>query len=363
MENKIVFLCGARDFHAMDWYKSAKEEVKSHEVVLLTDLIQGEGFKKIIDDTDKVYELLILDKFLFKKQSKIGHIWRNLLKLMVLPIQVKKLKNFAKQYPNSKFHAHSMYYLWLGWLAKVDFVGTPQGSDILLKPNRSKFYRNLADKSMNAAKAITVDSENMKKGVKEISGVNAHIIQNGIDLKSIKEKVDTFQNQKRETVLSIRGFTALYRIEDLVTARNHAKNFYPISFIYPFAEQQYEEVVKLNENDKKIGRVDRNTMYDILSKTLLVVSIPYSDSSPRSVYESIFCGAAVAITYNAYYDILPSCMKKRIILIDLEKGNWFEDAIEEAKEITSQTYQPSDEALDMFDQRRSFKKVYELLIK
>jgi len=88
MSQKLIFLCGARDFHAMDWYKSAKESITSMDIIILTDLIEGEGFSKLISEKDNVAKLLILDKVLFRNQSRLGNIWRNMLKLLVLPIQV-----------------------------------------------------------------------------------------------------------------------------------------------------------------------------------------------------------------------------------------------------------------------------------
>lgn len=367
MSKKIVFLCGARDFHAMDWYKSAKESINDREVLILTDLIEGEGFRKIITDNDHVIKLFILDKYLFKKQSGLGNIWRNVLKLLILPIQVFLLKQFAKNNPDSVYHAHSMYYLWLAWLANVDFVGTPQGSDILIKPFRSKIFRFLSVNAMRAAKAVTVDSENMKIKIEELSGVNAHIIQNGIDLQALSKETANMNIKERKIyLLSIRGMTSLYRINEAIDARNQSNilNKTGITFIYPFYEDQYTNDVKMKmiESDKDLGRVDRARMYEILHDTKLIISIPISDSSPRSVYEAIFCGCAVAITSNSYYNIMPECMKSRVIIVNLENNYWLEEALEKANLILRESYKASDEALEMFDQRLSFKKVEKLLL-
>ena len=58
---QIVFLCGARDFHAFDWYKSALKANIQPIPIILTDLIAGEGFKRLVDSDDTVLKLLILD--------------------------------------------------------------------------------------------------------------------------------------------------------------------------------------------------------------------------------------------------------------------------------------------------------------
>jgi len=350
----------------MDWYKSAKEIMPKEDVCILTDLIEGEGYKKIVNKTDQVYKLIILDKFLFKKQTHIGNIWRNAIKLIIFPLQVLLIIRFSKKHPAAVYHAHSMYYLFLAWASGIKYVGTPQGSDILIKPYSSKLYKFFAVKSLIKASAVTVDSMKMKEKVFELSGVNAFIIQNGIDLKSINEYfIHNPPSNNRNRILSIRGLTPLYRIKELVEARNSSKKLSetPFTFIYPFYEQKYLEEIRkrLNTKDVDLGRIDRMSMYNLLSETLLVISIPDSDSSPRSVYEAIFCGCVVAITYHPYYNSLPQCMKSRILVIDLNKTDWLEVAIDNAKKIIEKPFIPSEEALDMFDQRRSFKLVEKLL--
>ena len=123
--DNVAFLCGARDFHAMDWYRSAKRIYPEKQFPIVTDLIEGEGYKKLIEDEDLIYRLLVIDSLLFRAQSKLGHKWRNLVKLIVLPIQVCKLKKFDKEHPKIIYHAHSMYYLFLAMLANVNYIGTP----------------------------------------------------------------------------------------------------------------------------------------------------------------------------------------------------------------------------------------------
>ena len=235
-KNKIVFLCGARDFHAMDWYSSAKEELNNENVIILTDLIESEGYKDLTVDNDNIYDLLIIDKILFKKQSRIGGVWRNIVKFLVLPIQVLLIKQFYKKNKNSIFHAHSMYYIWLAAFANVPFIGTPQGSDILVKPFSSKLYYYLSSFSLTKAIYITVDSEKMKQKAFEICGINPIIIQNGIDIKSINHFLNENINKvvEKNKVLSPRGLSPLYRIKELLLARFQSYDNLSRSFIYPF---------------------------------------------------------------------------------------------------------------------------------
>ena len=367
MDLKLTFLCGARDFHAMDWYRSAQEVLPKERLSILTDLISGEGFKKLITDEDDVEKLLILDKILFQSQSRLGKLWRNFIKLLVMPLQVFLLKRYDKYNPNTIFYAHSMYYLWLAHYAKVKFIGTPQGSDILIKPFKSRIFKYLSVKALKSAKIVTVDSEMMKKKMIEIAGVYPELIQNGIDVTIIDRclSVQGEVRQKRENLLSIRGLVPLYRIEELLGSRNKAQDEskFPISFIYPFFEKEYKEKVLRQSviGDRDLGRLDRVDLYNILIKSKLVFSIPESDSSPRSVYEAIFCGSAVAISHHSYYDNLPKCMKERIIIVDLGDPGWFEKSIKEAEIIIQKKFVASEEALDVFDQGRCFTRILGLI--
>ena len=44
---------------------------------------------------------------------------------------MKQYWEAKKKYPNSIFHAHSMYYIFLCWAARIKAIATPMGSDVL----------------------------------------------------------------------------------------------------------------------------------------------------------------------------------------------------------------------------------------
>lgn len=366
--NKHVFLCGARDFHAMDWYRSALKVAPDMDIVILTDLIEGEGFKRLIDDNDVVHNLLILDHILFTGQSRKGDIWRNVVKAILFPAQVILLRLFARHHKGALYQAHSMYYLWLAWAAGVDFVGTPQGSDILEKPWKSAIYRILSSAALRAAKAITVDSATMAENIYKIAGVKAAVIQNGIDINAINTAINDHKkrNHLRSNITSFRALTTLYNIKNIIHARNTSSKYseLAITLTYPFHEYDYAIDVRsvLRSFDKDLGRVEKSEVFSNFLSSLLAISIPSSDSSPRSVYEAIFCGAAVALAYHPFIDAMPECMKSRIIIVDISHDTWLDDAIEAALEITKMPFYASTAALEMFDQDRSFERVLKQVV-
>jgi len=356
----IVIVAGARDYHAVDWYRTIKKHIEDRKVLILTDLIDSEEFDVIVDNNDNIEKLFIIDKFLFKKQSRLGSIWRNIFKLIVLPYQVYLLKKYVKRSNNNNiYHAQPMYYMFLCMLADVEYIGTPQGSEVLVRPYRSKLYRYFAIKALQSAKYVTVDSINMKNEIFKLSGVNAIIIQNGVDTDTL-----VADNKKtRDKITSIRGMTELYRIDEILKGRNNVDTSIPINFIYPFGDKKYKNnILKIMQNnDNDLGRLDKKSLYNLLSESYLIISIPISDSSPRSVYEAIFSGCCVAVTYNIWIEALPQCMKERLYIVDLNDKEWFRKANEKAKLLLNIPYVASREALEMFNQDKSMLKAIEIL--
>lgn len=365
MENKkIVLLGGARDYHVVDWYKAVKGIVPNRDIILLTDTYESEGLKNVADSSVITESLFIVDRFLIAKQSRLSNVWRNIFKLILLPLQVYKLRAFHKKNNgNVIYHAMPMYYMMLCWLSGYSFIGTPQGSEILVRPYRSKLYKFMAKLILKSASAVTVDSESMREGIQKISGVEALVVQNGINLDLVNTYNQSNNIRPREKIVSIRGMTSLYNISSILAARNKINIGLPLHFIYPFADDFYLQDVTslLQANDKIIGRLDKPAMYKLLSETKLIFSIPSSDSSPRSVYEAIFLGCAVITVYNPWLDVLPNCMKNRIVVADIQSDDWFANAIDKAQKIAQEKYSPSTKAVEMFDEKISLKRVIDEL--
>jgi len=355
---EIIFLADGRDFHAIDWYKATTKICSDREVYIATDILKAEGREVLLNKSDNIICMQLIDKWLLRKQSTFGNYWRNFVKVLFLPLQVASLKKIAKQYPDAIFHAHTMYYLFIAWQAGIEYIGSPQGAEILIRPYCSKLYHYFAKKSLKRAKFLIVDSENLKQGIRNIANRDADVMQYGIDVTAIQQEAD--HSTLRNGIVSIRAWYPLYRIAQIIQERNNHLTHIPLLFFFPFSEMGYVKNIMglVKPMDTILGRLpQKKDIYTLLAKTELVISIPESDSSPRSVYESIFCGCAVVVTYNPWIDSLPECMRARIIIIDIHKPGWIAYAIKISKEILKTKYIPSEEAYEMFDQERSMKKV------
>lgn len=359
----ISFLGSGRCFHTQDWYSSAKvisEELGSNlnSLNFVTDQLDGEGEESFLNEDDQVILLHRIDPILFNHWSKIGSIWRNIVKLVMLPFQVLKLKSIAKNSSHETIYiAHSTYYAFLASFSGVQYISTPQGSEVLVRP-RNTLYRWFANRAHSKARFVTVDSVNMQSKAMDFFQIKPVIIQNGIQAGKLTAMKKAPINGKG--LLSIRGFAPNYQIVDILNAkRDHA--LYPLKLCFPFGETEYVEKVHaaLRENDQILGKLARDDFHAVLNSTSIVISIPVSDSSPRSVYEAIFSGAKVICTANSFLDMLPSSMRKRIIVVDIMQDDWLEDAIVKCERICDEFY-PCKEALIMFDQVQSMRKVMEL---
>lgn len=357
----ITVVGNARCYHTMDWFRTIQSLAEpERRIEFVTDLIDSESHEVLVRPGDPIINLYNVDHLLLRRQSRFGNVWRNIVKLAFSPLQAWKLRRYHRSNIKRAYHAHTMYYMFVCWMAGIPFVGTPQGSEVLVRPFRSRFYRAMARVSLKAATMVTVDSVAMKEGIFKLTGVEALIIQNGVEVEKL---ASCRRNLHRSVVLSLRGFTDLYRIEHILRARDESSTKPSLTFIYPFWDDQYKAKLArfLDSRDRDMGRLDKEEMYALLGSTKLAISIPRSDSSPRSVYESIFAGACVAATWGAWYDALPECMKSRIYLVNLEQADWLDEAIRFADASQTLEYRPSKEAIEQFSQSRSMRNAIRIL--
>ncbi len=353
----IYFVASARDYHAMDWYRAVKRLLPGRRVGVVTDLVEGEGFERIVTDRDEVVVLVPLDRWLSSRQSRFGNLWRNVVKMGSVGLMAWRLNRFVAKRGRPILHAHSMYYIFLCWLAPVEFIATPMGSDVLVRPDQSWAYRQGTILSLRAASTITVDSEALVEKIRQLADVEAVIIQNGIDAAATAP--GRTRTMARARVASVRGMDPNYRILDIVRARNASRPNVSIDFLYPFHEDGYRGAVlsEMRSGDVDHGRLGKVRMFELLAETRLVVSIPVSDSSPRSVYEAIFSGCCVAVAPGKWIDALPASMSARVFVADLASPSWLADALAFADQMQLEPFVPDSLALEAFDEETQMQVV------
>jgi glycosyltransferase involved in cell wall biosynthesis len=337
--------------------------IKGANPVYITDCYSGDGLDYVKNKNDVIKELVIIDRFLFTKETRFGNKWRNFLRILFIPIQVIKLKRVLLSLPHEFIFAHTVYYGFLASLIKVRYSCTPQGSEVLVRPQQSWMYRVFLKRAVKKAVFVTVDSKAMADKLVELTGVQAYVIQNGIDIEKCNYDQPTESNE-RKLVISIRGVSENYRVDEIFVARNKTLPNLQLGVCCPSQELNYYKKVisKTKVSDVIYGRLNRNDLYSLLKKTQCVLSIPISDSSPRSVYEAIFCGCAVLATKNLYIESLPKCMRDRIVIVDLDDPFWLTKGLINGEVISKIKYIPSPIALQEYSQYESMRKLYETAV-
>lgn len=364
-KNPIMVLGSVRDYHAVDWYLNLYKIDRN--IIFVSDCNNGEGLTNQFPKCHEYISLFPLDHLLMKSQSNYANLWRNFLKILMLPLNSFLLLIICLRLKPKIIHAHPLYYGFVCRVIYKKYIVTPQGSEILVRAKNNYLYRFFAGIILKGANSITTDSYKMRDEINNFYNLKANIIQNGVDtfdiIKSTKEKY-IFKN---EYLLSFRSIHENYRILDILKSRNYSCPDKPIYFVYPSFDNIYLNEVKkyLKPFDKLLGKVEKEKLYSLMSVSIATISIPISDSSPKSVYESIFAGAPTILQKNPYQSLMTNSMKSRVITIsskDLEDPFWLNHSIKEALTIIRE-YSPCKLSYEKFDSGLVLKSIYSLLYK
>ena len=66
---------------------------------------------------------------------------------------------------------------------------------------------------------------------------------------------------------------------------------------------------------------------------------------------------------NNYYENLPDSLKARVIIVDINKKDWFFNAINKAETLLKEPFSPCKKALNLFDQDQTFNEMAKVIFK
>lgn len=354
----VIFVGNARCYHTMDWCRAVHPCLPAESWVFFTDCVESESHLRIVIPEDRIRMLLPIDPLLLSQQSVNANRWRNLLKLLLLPLQALVLRLRLGDHHNSVIHAHTLYYGLVCRLAGLRYLFTPQGGELTERPHQSGFYRRLMRWALAGARFSFVDSERMYQAARDLGCAAVAIYQYGIDTTACRS-ADVSKSRWR--LLSNRGIEANYRIEAIQKARDLECADLPLTFFYPLWDLPYHQSFceRLRPHDEDLGRIAKARCYELYAEARLVISIPVSDSSPRSVYEAIFCGAPVVTTASRWVDDLPGSMRCRVLLVDPDHAGWLQQALVWADNCLLTPFRPCADALARYDQYCVARSIYE----
>ena len=306
---KILYLSSSSDWHVDLW---AQYFTKNHSVYLFSDkenYLHDQPFEgvKLNHSAGLIGGIL---NFFGIKSHKLFQI----NKLISAKYYAYRVDALIKSENIEVVHAHSLYYGYLASFlkAKVPVIFTPMGSDIIIHAQNNYIYRYMAHQAFLKAKVVTGDSLlKQKRGYK--LGAKAeknYIIQNGVDSSIFYPKENSLKkelhiDEDELLFFSPRAITPLYNIDIILDALHKLKKLnyrFKCMFSFAFGGHYHSElkhkVSMLGLEDYVIwlGYVKYENMQLYYNASNLVISVPSSDSSPKSVYEAMFCGKPVIIS-------------------------------------------------------------------
>ena len=223
----------------------------------------------------------------------------------------RELGHVAAELQPDLVHAH-----WLpefGWMAAREglrpLICSAWGSDVL---GVNGIGRQRSRRALDGAQLVLADSLPLARATRELAGreVPVEIVRWGLDLERFApgDPVAAREALRLEhegpLVAGVRGLEPLYNPELLLeafarvrAARPGARLLlkHPLESV-PATVTAAVERLGLDEAVTMLGSVTNEQMPDVYRAADVVVSIPSSDSSPRSVWEALACGRPVVVS-------------------------------------------------------------------
>lgn len=192
------------------------------------------------------------------------------------------------------------------------FVMTPIGSELLVYARKYLIVRLVSRYIFRKADVVTINSVPLKEASIALGATEdrSYMIQWGVDFTQFNPQVDRGRVRDKyglgnsPLILSPRGFRTLMNIETIIRCIPEVLREVPSAkfmFVYAFGNIEVKMkklAVDLGISDSIIfvGHVDYKEMPYYCTAADVCVSVPSSDSSPRSVYEAMACGIPPVIS-------------------------------------------------------------------
>jgi glycosyltransferase involved in cell wall biosynthesis len=220
----------------------------------------------------------------------------------------KEMRIFIKKSSFDIIHGFQItnYGMLAAQLNFHPYVLSTLGSDIFFNPSNGPFYRKFILKkvmkfAVSQADSITVETEigkNVLESYLHVPSGKIKIIKFGIEIENFSQK--PLSGHRNVTVVSPRAVTKLYNIDLIVRSIPHCRKQIPaIKFIFLMGIGNDRMITYILELAKQLnvhGSIEfihrilnYKEIAEVYSKADILVSIPTSDSLPKSVLEGVLC--------------------------------------------------------------------------
>lgn len=374
---KILFIADMYSWHTSLWLKYFS---KNHIVYLLSDE-RGYEKKQVYQNVKIIKHPGIIGKFInyFNISSTF---LRHLNKFLSTDIYVKLANEVIETENIDIIHAHSLYY---GYIAskiknkKIKIIFSPLGSDVMVDAFNKAFYKKMVDKVFLRTNIITADSNAKLNACKKLGSgqIESHIIQYGVDKNHFeyksKKQIDLNKINSEFILFSPRGLSPEYNIDCILKALamlNKDGIKFKCMFAFNYGEKilaKYKLISKklnISNNIEWLGYIKYEDMSDLYNMSDVVISFPFIDSSPKCVYEALFCKSNVIVSDLEWsYDFL----KNEIIRV--ESDNYI-NLYESIKKIyinrdfkKKEIEMNYDRIIEYYDYEANMKKIEDIIFK
>jgi glycosyltransferase involved in cell wall biosynthesis len=223
----------------------------------------------------------------------------------------RALAEVADRVQPDLIHAH-----WLpefGWMAAREglhpLICSAWGSDIF---GTRGIGRQRSKRALGGSDLVTADSVHLARATRELAGrdVPIEVVRWGLDLErfapgsTLAAREALGLASDGPLVVSVRGFKAVYNVDLQLRAFDRFKEGRPGAHLLlkspdgsiPPTLRTTIGGMGLEEAVTVLGDLPPERMPDVYRAADVVISIPSSDSSPRSVWEALACGRNVVVS-------------------------------------------------------------------
>lgn len=213
-------------------------------------------------------------------------------------------------------HVHGLFALFVAYFSLVPanrIVFTPQGSDLLLVPHKYPILKIFLTFILPSIRAITADSQQLLDACSSLSNARTSyfLIQNGIDIDILSNHLSPDVSTYTYDLIWPRGTSSLYQFSYFQSLLQSLSRISPrvinVAIVGAYGLLNIPDSLKTNPllNITIYPRLSFTSLCALIRDSMIVVSIPISDSSPRTVYESIYLRKFLLLTRLPCFNWIP----------------------------------------------------------